>query len=189
MTNSMRLILDNGRAGSYFEFSWANSIKSRFHGLCARRREPWREHCRHFYLDEPPPACPPPYFSCTVFSVCRLYKHISKGFCHQLQESLIDCVSGAFFFFQEESLSTPALYQPSLKRARHVIQTSPAGGSSVTHPLDKFQTASAGKTITLSQTDFGTLTPPKSCLIASNGIVSATTNENRLLLMMLCQHH
>lgn len=99
MTNSMRLILDNGRAGSYFEFSWANSIKSRFHGLCARRREPWREHCRHFYLDEPPPACPPPYFSCTVSSVCRLYKHISKGFCHQLQESLIDCVSGAFSFF------------------------------------------------------------------------------------------
>lgn len=37
----MRLILDNERAGSYFEFSWANGIKSWFHGLRARRREPW----------------------------------------------------------------------------------------------------------------------------------------------------
>lgn len=57
-----------------------------------------------------------------------------------------------FFFFQEKSLSTPALYQPSLKRGRtkHKQALREAFGNA---SPPKFQTASAGKTTTLSQTD------------------------------------
>lgn len=136
MANSMRLILDNGRAGSYFGFSWANGIKSQFHGLCARRREPWREHCRHLYLEEPPPACPPPCFSCAEFSVCRLYKHISKGFCHQLQESLIGYVSGALLFFLRGEPVNASFVSTFFEKSAARNTNKPCGRRMATHPIE-----------------------------------------------------
>lgn len=97
---------------SYFESSWANSVESWFHGLCARRWEPltateniaqistWTRLCQRTIRLISAPWCP----------LSTVYTAHLRGPCQQLRESLIEYVSAIF----SEELSTPALYQPSL---------------------------------------------------------------------------
>lgn len=97
---------------SYFESSWATSNKSWFHRLCVEMRalDSNRKHCLDFCLDRPPLAYHPYYFSPIAFSVYSLYSTSPRALSTAPGESDRVCQRHLF----PRSLSTPALYQPSL---------------------------------------------------------------------------
>lgn len=115
--------LGNEHAVSYFESSWASSIKSWFHGRCVKRWEAWTAIESIVLILRPGSSS----VSSFLFQLHRVLclqsiQHISEGLISSRRVWLN--MSAPFF---QRSLSTPALYQPSLGGGRET-QTSPAGG-------------------------------------------------------------